>query len=269
MKTPNSFMNAANAGILVTLAVGAFLTSGCFVRFDSGQSSEHSGIVLPGQAKMHPAVVKTLTLHAKKNEFKTIRIDHSADEAKIELLESDDNRFSVSGQLTGESAEAIQKFVAASSHNIEDKTLSMKVGGNSYMCFRRTVNGASTVSGVCIDQITFKLPKGSRTRVLINGLPITPGAMTAEELIAAASQHPHDDSKLRAVQVFVDGSPESSLTVAQAALVIKDLAFDASKLKAANLLSRHISDPQNVAQAAAASPFESTQEEIIRALSGR
>lgn len=243
--------------VLALLGLSTALVSGCVVHVTKTETSNR-----------FVGFTKQVTLEANNGEFETIQITGPDTQVSAEYSES--GRVVVSAGISGGTPGEIDAFIGSTSRNAQGGSLSLHVGGPVYSCFRRTVNGTTLVSGVCVDEIRVSLPASSRTKVYINGRIVgLKGAMSVPDLVMGMRTASFDSDKKALIGAFIRSYPPRGriVTVADVKEIISQFAFDSGKLEAVEMFRGRVVDPQNAVRIAGEFSFDSSKVPAIEALS--
>ena len=259
------FMSVAtrirSAILLGSFATHAVLSAGCYVSLGKTQTS-------PGLD--HGIVVeKTITLESENGEFKRLYITSPVRDVPV-IIEVGGDRVLITAKFASDSESSIRAFAKDSSHHSEGSDLSLHIGGFLYECQSYRAFGKRSVKGVCIDEITVRLPSLSKTVVYVNGMPLSPPTeMSYQEFWKLLEHASFDEDRLSIVSIFVTANQSKGrfITTAETLRTLKAMAFDTGRVEVAELLSGHVIDRENAYKAAEVMGFRSNQMKVVELLS--
>jgi hypothetical protein len=221
----------------------------------------------PKIAELAPAVTETHSLSFTEEEMESI--DIKSPEESFEALESIDNQIHISFSVSARDLALIQKFKSQITQERSDKSISIRFNPSFYVCriSQDTVNGKTErwVGGTCVHDVRIAIPRGSKARVLYNGMEARGvAAMDIRDLPNALKSA---DNKLAMLQKFLLAHPEPAPLEA-VANVLDAYSRDYERIKALQLFGS-FADPQNASLVTSEMSFTSGKVQAVETIAAK
>jgi hypothetical protein len=254
----------SQAGSFIATLSCAALLAGCHITMSATIPSTQLA------ASSAPVFQRTVTLSTENGEFSDIRFNSSAKNATIEVVQGGD-QVVIQAVIASEDPDTLKDLENSITHNSTGGILTVGIANGNYQCTLSEMNGTlRRAIGGCVATVKITVPRQNHTRVMVNGLPVTPNApFSYEELFDALVSRNFDNERLELLDLFVHAPNHEGryLRVDQAIDIIRLMTFDDGKLAVARAFSGHIIDPQNAVSVESVITFDSNKVEAIRELS--
>lgn len=255
MKTSSIRISSVCAALVLTSGA---IFSGCYLRHE---------IVAAGAGVQ--AVAQQTTLETNAGEFDVISIRTTVGEPTVATAKS--KQMTVSATFLGESLRSIEFFLQKHlKRRIHGRNLELEFAPPPYSCERTArPDGTQSVLGVCVDALAIRLPEGGKTKVFVNGMRVDlASAHTLADALFGMKILNFGTDRLKVFEAFMATlrGRERFVSVAQARAILELLGFSANKLRAAQLLSGRVTDPENADQVSELFLFEDDQEQVVKLL---